>query len=98
MIILLMQVLTVNTLQKKQLKAKAHALKPCIILGYKGLTEPVNLEIAQALQHHELIKVRISTNDRELRKAIFSEICKIHDAIPIQSIGHVITIYKKNEQ
>lgn len=87
-----------NILLKKQLKAKAHALKPFVTLGYKGLTAAVNVEIAQALLHHELIKIRISTNDRELRKAIFLEICKIHDAVPIQSVGHVITIYKKNEQ
>ncbi len=42
--------------QKQFLKAKAHELKPIILLGGNGLTEGVMAEIDLALEHHELIK------------------------------------------
>ena len=45
--------------QKQFLKAKAHELKPIILLGGNGLTEGVMAEIDLALEHHELIKVKV---------------------------------------
>jgi RNA-binding protein YhbY len=43
----------------KELKPLVHRLKPIIQIGGKGLTEAVQAEINQALEHHELIKIRI---------------------------------------
>lgn len=80
--------------EKKYLRAKAHGLKPVIIIGAKGLTESVQAEIARALLDHELIKIRISHKDRDLRKSISEAIVAEQAATLIQTIGHIITIYK----
>ena len=43
--------------QRRFLRGRAHALKPIIQIGGKGLTAAVAAETARALHDHELIKV-----------------------------------------
>jgi RNA-binding protein len=81
---------------KKFLKARAHALKPVVITGQHGITSSVLNEINLALDHHELIKVRVNAADREERAELVEEIVRATEAVVIQAIGHVITIYRKN--
>jgi RNA-binding protein len=52
---------------KRELKAKAHHLNPVVTIGDKGLSKPVLKELDIALDAHELIKVRIHSDDREER-------------------------------
>lgn len=59
--------MNLSTKQKQHLKGLAHPLKPVVLLGSNGLTEGVLAEIEQALEHHELIKVKIATEDRETK-------------------------------
>ena len=44
-------------MKKKALKAKAHVLKPTVMIGQHGLTDAVIAEIDIALNAHELIKI-----------------------------------------
>ncbi|SMF95287.1 RNA-binding protein [Methylomagnum ishizawai] len=81
---------------KKFLKAKAHALKPVVITGHNGITPPVLNEINLALDHHELIKVRVNAADREERQIMVSGILEQTGATLIQAVGHVIVLYRKN--
>jgi RNA-binding protein len=82
--------------QKRHLRGLGHALKPVVILGNAGLTENVLAEIDQALTHHELIKVRINAADREQRTAIIDAICEQTKGDPVQSIGHILLIFRRN--
>ena len=86
------------TADKKKLRAKAHSLKPVIMIGQSGLTEAVLSEIELALDNHELIKVKIQSDDRDLRNQIGTEICLKTEAEFIQSIGKIIVIYRKNPE
>lgn len=81
---------------KQKLKAKAHALKPIILIGNNGLTEAVNKEIDRALNDHELIKIRISTDDKELRRELFKQLCEVNSAELVQTIGLIGVIYRAN--
>jgi RNA-binding protein len=82
----------------KELKPLVHRLKPIIQIGGKGLTEAVQAEINQALEHHELIKIRIAGEDRANRKHLIEAICQNQQAILIQKIGHVFAIYRKKKE
>jgi RNA-binding protein len=87
------------SLSKKQLKflrAKCHELKPVIMMGQKGLTDEVLNELDIALTHHELVKIKLSVDDRELRKIVSAEICKKSRAEEVQSIGKTLTVYRVN--
>ena len=82
---------------RQALKAKAHKLKPVVLIGSNGLTDAVHKEIDRALHDHELIKVRIATTDRELKQAIYSEISAANHAEPVQLIGNMVVIFRKNK-
>jgi len=82
---------------KRALKAKAHHLKPVIIIGQKGLTQAVQLEIERALIDHELIKIKVNASDKQERQAMVDEICQERGAMLIQIIGSMATIYRESE-
>ncbi len=86
-----------NSADKKNLKAKAHSLKPVIIIGQSGLTDAVLAELEIALDTHELIKVKIRA-EREERKQISEQLCVKSGAELIQSIGQIIVVYRKNPE
>ena len=83
---------------KQQLKAKAHKLKPIVLIGNNGLTDTVKKEIDRALYDHELIKIRIATNNRELRQQLFTELCESAAAQLVQTIGLIGVVYRKSDK
>lgn len=80
--------------QKQYLKGLAHSLKPVVMLGGNGLTDGVIAEIDSALAHHELIKVKVPTHDREEKQALISAIVDTSQSYKLQVIGHVLIIYR----
>jgi RNA-binding protein len=85
----------VNAANKKKLRAEAHTLKPVVMIGQSGLTSGVLAELDQALNTHELLKVRIRA-ERDERKLITEKICTDSGAELIQSIGQIAVIYRLN--
>lgn len=83
---------------KKSLKAQAHHLKPVVLVGAKGLTEPVVAETESALLFHELIKVKINGAEKKDRIAMINELCHQLHAELVQIIGNTAIIYRKNEE
>ena len=84
--------------QKRHLKALAHHRKPVVIIGDSGITPAVLHEILLALDHHELIKIRVNAEDREAREAMIEEICATAEAALIQRIGHIATLFRRNPE
>jgi len=87
------------SLSKKQIKflrAKCHDLKAVIMLGQKGLTDEVLSELEIALIHHELVKIKLSVDDREARKQMITEICDKSQSQEVQSIGKTLSVYRVN--
>ena len=83
--------------QKQFLKGLAHPLKPVVQLGGNGLTEGVVAEIDNALSHHELIKVKVPTDDREEKALIMDAIVRETNSVKLQVIGHTLIIYRQSE-
>ena len=84
--------------QKKHLRGLGHQLKPVIMVGDAGLTEAVMNEFLGAIDHHELIKVRVRAGDRRLRDDIIRQMCEKADASLITRIGNVALLYKQNPE
>lgn len=87
-----------NKKQIQYLKGQAHSLKPIVQLGNNGLTEAVVAEIDFALNHHELIKVKIPTDDRENKALIVDAICRETNATKIQVIGKTLIIFRQTPE
>ena len=55
-------------------------------------------EIEGALSHHELIKVKVPTDDREEKSLIMEAIIRETQAHKLQVIGHVLIMYRQSEE
>ena len=75
-----------STKQKQFLKGLAHHLSPVVMLGGNGLTEGVLAEIDNALNHHELIKVKIAGADRETKQLIIDAIVRETKSSNVQTL------------
>lgn len=90
--------MNLNKKQIQYLKGLAHSLKPVVLLGNNGLTEAVIAEVDFALNHHELIKVKIPTDDRETKALIVEAICRETNATKVQVIGKTLVIYRQSDE
>jgi putative YhbY family RNA-binding protein len=80
--------------ERQTLKARAHGLKPVVLLGNSGLSSPVMKEIDRALAAHELIKVKVPSDDRDTRDSVFADIAEALSAARVQSIGKLLVLYR----
>jgi len=81
--------------QKRNLRGRAHHLKPLVTVADKGLSDTVVAEIERALFDHELIKVKLRA-DREQRKSWTADIASLCGAEVVQTIGQTACFYKRH--
>ena len=86
---------TLTTTQRQYLKGLAHTRQPVVMIGNHGLTSAVLKEIELALNAHELIKIKASSDELETRHAWMAEICASTGAASVQQIGKILVIYRK---
>jgi putative YhbY family RNA-binding protein len=84
--------------RRRELKARAHALDPVVLIGGAGLSPAVFEEIDRSLKSHELIKVRVNGADRPGREAILEEICTRTGAQSVQHIGKILVLFRENPE
>ncbi|MDX1528640.1 MAG: ribosome assembly RNA-binding protein YhbY [Gammaproteobacteria bacterium] len=82
---------------KRRLRARAHGLKPVIIVGASGLSAGLMAALEQALDDHALIKVRVNAEDRSARREMIAELCGASGAQLVQTIGHVAVLFREPE-
>lgn len=87
-----------TTSQIRYLRGLAHSLKPVVQLGGKGVTAGVLKELEQALDDHELIKVRLAGGDKATRDGDLAKLVDSSHAEAIQTIGHVAVLYRRNDE
>jgi RNA-binding protein len=63
-----------------------------------GLTEGVLAEIENALSFHELIKVKVPTDDRDEKEMIMNAIVGETKSLKVQTIGHILVIYRTSPE
>ncbi len=84
-----------NPRQKRQLRGLTHQLQPVVMVADKGLNENVMNEIEAALDHHELVKIKLRA-DRGTRKDWESRIERDCSAERVHSIGQVACFFRRN--
>mgnify|MGYP001331306714 CR=1 FL=1 len=83
--------------QRKYLRGLAHSLKPVVLIGKQGLAGSVVAAINEALDAHELIKVRfIDFKEREEKEEISSEIEAATTSSCVGMIGHHSIFYRQH--
>ena len=84
--------------QRREYRAIAHNLKPVIIVGDKGLSEGLQEELERALNDHELIKIKVASPDREVRREAIEAQCEASGAELVQTIGKIAVILRRAKQ
>lgn len=83
--------------QIRFLRGQAHDLKAMLQVGGKGITAALVTEVELALEHHELIKVKVAGEDREARDAMIADLAERTDAALVQRIGHTAVLYRPSK-
>jgi len=89
--------MALSSKQARQLKGMAHALKPVVLVGDKGVTDAVIAKIEDELENHELIKVKIAADRDEVKEAGV-RICSATGAELAGSIGKVLMLYRRRRE
>ena len=81
--------------QKKHMRGLAHHLKPVVQMGKNGLTDPVLASIEQALDDHELIKVRLA-DPQDRKRELAEEVAERSGSVQVGLVGNVVTLYRRH--
>lgn len=84
--------------QTKHLRNLAHHLKPIISIGQNGITDNVLNELEIALNHHELVKIKLGAGDRDDRQLMIKQLSTDTGAELIQAIGKTLTLFRRNPE
>ena len=83
--------------QRRALRAMGHHLEPVVIVGQSGVTEGVLGALTQALNDHELIKVKINEGP-ETRQEAAARMAEGTGAELVQLLGRTALLFKKRQE
>lgn len=90
--------MSLSNSQRRYLRGLAHDLKPVILVGAKGVTEALIQEFSLALDHHELVKVRIPAEDRSEFAAHATQLAEATKSETVQTIGRTAVYFRRNAE
>ncbi len=82
--------------QRRHLRALGHHLDPVVQLGKHGLNEGTVAAVDQALEQHELVKVRIGTECPDERGDLAEKLPSSAKAELVQLLGRTLLLYRRN--
>lgn len=91
--VLTMPHLNLSNAELRPLKARAQHLDPVVRIGKGGLSESVQRALDQALNSHELVKVRMD-HDRDERDVLVAQILELTGAAKVMQVGKVAVFYR----
>ena len=84
--------------QKKFLRKLGHGLSPVVYIGKEGLSETVVAAIDEALDFHELIKIKIVNTDKISKHEAADQVPEVTRSQLVQLIGKTLLIYRRNNK
>jgi len=84
--------------QNDYLRILGHKLKPALDVGAGGLTQSLLKQIDNALDAHELVKVRVPYGDRERRQRLLEELAPRSRAHLVERASHEALLYRPATQ
>jgi RNA-binding protein len=81
---------------KKYLRGLAHSQKPLILIGQKGISPSLFKAIDEALDTHELIKVKFNEfKEKDQKKEVANMIEKETGSEMVGMVGHTVIFYRQ---
>jgi RNA-binding protein len=84
--------------QKKYLRGLAHSQKSLVLIGQKGISPTLIKAIDEALDTHELVKVKFNEfKEKEQKKEVSGMIEKETGSEMVGMIGHTAIFYRQQK-
>jgi RNA-binding protein len=80
---------------RKYLRSLAHSLDAVVYVGKQGVTDALIAAVQDALDSHELIKIKFNDHKEE-KKELAAEIEQRTDSNIVGIIGNIVTLYREN--
>lgn len=84
--------------QKKFLRKLGHGLNPVVYIGKEGLSETVIAAVDEALDFHELIKIKIVNTDKISKHEAADQVPVVTRSQLVQLIGKTLLVYRCNKK
>ena len=84
--------------QNRYLRGLGHGLQPFVMIGKHHLSEDVIRAANEALDKHELVKVRIQEGCLEDRKSVAAELAAETGSAVVQVLGKTFLLYRPGEE
>ncbi|MBF8807777.1 MAG: ribosome assembly RNA-binding protein YhbY [Enterococcus lacertideformus] len=84
--------------QKRALRSQAHHLQPIFQIGKGGINAAMMVQIEEALEKRELIKVSLLQNTVELPQEVAKILEETVKCEVVQIIGRVLVLYKPSSK
>ena len=84
--------------QRQYLKGLAHPLSPVVRVGKGRLTPAIVAETGRSIESHELIKVRIESDDAAERRDIATRLAAETSSELAATIGKLAILYRAREE
>lgn len=84
--------------QKRHLRALAHHLKPVVMVGAAGVSEALLGHVTEALEDHELIKMKCGENAPLSIKEAASAVSEATQCAVAGTIGRTAILYKRRAE
>ena len=82
---------------RAQLRSKAQALSPVVMVGHEGITEGVIAALDAALTDHELVKVRFQ-DFKEMVRDLSVQLANKTASVLVSTTGFTAVFYRKNPE
>lgn len=81
--------------QRKYLRGLAHPMKPLVLIGQQGLTDAVVKAVDEALERHELIKVKFNEHkEKRQKQAMNDRIAAATGSEMVGMVGHIAIFFR----
>lgn len=88
--------MTLTGKQKRYLRSLGHHLDPVVQLGKSGMSDGVSSAVDDALQRHELVKIRLGTECPDERNDVAEALAPGLKAEIVQLLGRTILLYRRH--
>ncbi|NAA13642.1 ribosome assembly RNA-binding protein YhbY [Enterococcus hirae] len=90
--------MTLRGKQKRFLRSQAHHLQPIFQIGKGGINSAMMVQIEEALEKRELIKVTLLQNTDEIPEEVAGILEETVRCQVVQTIGRVLVLYKPSSK
>src|SRR5262245_33385796 len=84
--------------QRRHLRGLGHALEAIVQVGKEGVTDGVTAQLGQALDAHELVKVKLGQATPEDRHSTADELAARTGSELVQVLGRAILLYRRHPE